>query len=356
MRDKGETIMNGKKTFKKFYHRLALEGVLKAFMWALVIAFAACFVISFVSWFFPFNGLWLAIAVWGAFTCGFTVLFYFLRFRPTAQGIARRVDSLGLEERLITMAELENDESYIALRQREDAQAHISAFDTKAIKISVSLVLLVVACGMGVLGIGMATVETLSQNGITKGGADIIEELLPPEPEVYYSVSYLVEGEGYIEGEAEQMVLAGGDTTMVVAIPEEGWAFVNWQEDEVENPVRTDKDIRQEMIFTAVFAELGDGENGNGDEEGEESDAPSDQPNPSEGEGEGSGSQPSDPSDQNSPSDGAGGNSDNNDNIIDGASDRKDFMDKEGQLDDLASDGNISDGDKDILGGYMGTL
>lgn len=350
--------MDGKKLFQKFYNHLAFEGLLKAFVLALIFGFAANFIVSFVSWFFSFNGLWLSLAVWAAFTVAFTAIFYYWKFRPTAKQIARRVDSLGLEERLITMTELENDDSYIAMRQREDAKQQISVFNTKTIKITVSLVLVFAACGMGILGIGMTTVEALSQNGVTKGGNEFVEGLLPPEPEVYYAVSYLVEGEGYIEGEAEQIVLEGSDTTTVVAVAEEGWAFVNWKEDEADNPVRTDKSIRQDMVFTAVFAELGDGEGDEEGEPGEGDDAPSDAPsNSDEGEpGEGNGNPSQDPSDNKNPNDGAGGGNEENDHIIDGESDRTDFMDKDGQLGDLADDGNLSDGDKDILGGYMGTL
>ena len=130
--------MDAKKIFEKYYSRLALEGFLKALILGLIFGFAAEFIVAFATWMASYNGLWISIAAGVAVAAGMTALFYFKKFRPTAKQIAKRVDRLGLEERLITMTELEGDDSYIALRQREDAQKKMREVEAKEIKLRLS--------------------------------------------------------------------------------------------------------------------------------------------------------------------------------------------------------------------------
>ncbi|MCH5164703.1 MAG: hypothetical protein J1F36_06790, partial [Clostridiales bacterium] len=120
--------MGSKKLFDKYYSRLAREAMLKAFIIGFIAGFAVNIVIAFVTLFFTDFKLWFVVALGAGIivTAITALLLYFKAFKPTTKKIASRIDSLGLEERLITMTELENDESYIAMRQREDAKAKLN--------------------------------------------------------------------------------------------------------------------------------------------------------------------------------------------------------------------------------------
>ena len=114
--------MDSKNMFRKYRKRLVAEGVAKSLIFGLLVGFAANIVIATVSCFVKVEGLWLiSIGLLLVGTLISAPIFYFAKFRPTTKQIAARVDRrLGLEERTITMLELENDDSYIAMRQRED--------------------------------------------------------------------------------------------------------------------------------------------------------------------------------------------------------------------------------------------
>ena len=90
--------------FKKYRSRVVKEGILKAVVCGLIVGFAVLIVTALAFWFagVPW-GLWLSIALFAAATGASVPAFYFLKFKPTAKAIAKRIDQLGLEERIITM-------------------------------------------------------------------------------------------------------------------------------------------------------------------------------------------------------------------------------------------------------------
>lgn len=191
------------------------------------------------------------------------------------KAIAKRVDALGLEERILTMKQLENDDSYIAQRQREDAEKSLKSINEKMLKITVSLALIIVTPIVSVLGMGMATVAGLSSNGVLPSGSALVDEVVPDEPDEYVAVSYLIEGGGFIEGgDPEQYILKGEDTEMVMVVPEEGWVFLMWT-DGVTDPARSDKKVMEDMEVVAILIELVEMPGmGTGSGEGEPGDGP----------------------------------------------------------------------------------
>lgn len=355
--------MDNKQNFQKYYNRLKWEGIIKSVVFGLIIGFAVNFVIAFITWFTPnFNGLWLAIGIGIAVAAGCSVLLYFKKFRPTTKQVAERIDRLGLEERMITMAELEKDESYIAMLQREDAKAKLKAVDSKRIKFKISAIAIAAVAVLAVSGVSMTTVTALSAEGKIASGKDLVDDIFE-EPDKYYEVSYLVEGEGYIEGDPEQVVKEGESTTSVLAVAEDGWAFAYWDDgSESENPPqepeRFDENVRENIVWTAVFMEMeeGDGE-GDGDSDGEPSDSddqepgdPSDSDDNSNGDPSDSDPSVSDPSDG---SDGSSGSDKNNNTVIDDDTHYSDVFDDFQDKADGDRDGDGLPGDlNDFVGGY----
>lgn len=326
------------KLFKDYYSRLAKEGFIKALMCGLIIGFAVMFLSAAIFWFTGFNKFWLSIVLWAASTVVATPLFYRFKFRPTAKAIAMRVDELGLEERILTMNQLEGDDSYIAMKQREDAIKALNSVNAKNIKIAVSIPLVIALSIIAVFGMGMTTVTALSSNGSLPGPNEIIGSLADPE---YFEVVFEAEGEGLIEAEPVQIIESGNATVPVTAVPEPGWMFTGWSTefaaaegflDNVMNPTLQITNVTQDMIFIAIFEEAGD----------EDSDAESD----SEGEPGEPGESDGKPGDSNSSS-GQDGNTDNSGQNMPSNSENSDSS---GQGEGEGSEGSESEGEGDSEG------
>ena len=328
------------KYVKKSYGKMIVVGLLKAAVFGLIVGLAANFITAFATWFSVIRGLWLSLAVgFGAFVLS-TAAFYFLFFRPSDRKLAKKTDSLGLDERMITMMELQGDDSAIAKIQRKDALEKIATFDNKKIKFRVPTVALSFIIALFVFASGMTTVTALSSIGYIRDGSEIIRSWAEEDEPVYCSVTYMTDGGGEIDGDADQVVIYGEDAFSVTAVAEEGWGFAGWykfqpvynengeitdyeqiEEDEevAQNPERTDKEIQIDTIVIALFQEGQGGGGGGGGGEGEPGDEPQDQP--PEG---GSGGDPS----EGDPSPGASGSYEENNYIIDGKTYYRDELPK----------------------------
>lgn len=357
--------MSSKKYFEKHYTKLLIEAWLKSLLAAFSCGFTAAFISAFVTWFVEFEGLWLTVGVLLGVTAIITPVFFFFKYRPTTVSNARRMDRLGLEERMVTMIELEDNDSYIAERQRQDAEEHLSRLDPKKLKITISTRILVILAITALLGIGMATVSTLSDYGFIIGGDDLLEELLPEERINYVLVVYEVEAGGSIDGEEDQLIPVGSSTEMVVAVPDDGWTFVEW-DDGYKKPARVDKRIGEDRIYVAIFAPLeGDGDpSENGEESDSEGDGkPQEKPeDESEKPQEGNEESPSDEQqkeENNKPTNLGGGKYEEINQIIDGETYYKEVLEEYKQMlrERLEKEGeNLSEEERSIIEAYLGIV
>ena len=281
------------KYFSKHFGKLQLESLVKSLLCGLAVGFAAAFAAALALWIIDKGYWWLSLVAIAVGTLVAAPIFYFARFRPTAVKNARRIDALGLEERLVTMVEYADDDSAIAKIQREDAKEKLNAFSPANIKITITRAIIICLAISFFFSAGMTTVTVLSEKGILGSFSEFLESVLPEEPEVYVAVTYDVEVGGYIEGEADQLVLFGGSTTQVEAIADEGYAFVEWS-DGYTKPIRSDSKIEEEAVYFAIFEAIGEGdqpgdqdggdegENGQPDQQG----SPGDEGDPSDSEDE----------------------------------------------------------------------
>lgn len=273
--------MDRKKHFEKYYSRFMWEGIIKSTMYGLSVGLALGFVAALTTWFMAFNGFWLSIGLLVLGSLIAAPIFYFTLFRPTVMSNARRIDRYGLEERLVTMVDYENDPSCIAELQRRDAAEKLAEIEAKQIKIQISKLAIILLAVAVVLGGGMITVNGLATIGVLPGGLDFIDSVMPdPEP-VYIEVVYMVLDGGVIEGDEVQVIEVGERTDQVVAVPDEGYAFAFWN-DGSEKPVRIDAGLEEDTIFVAVFVPLDENGEGEGDNPGSpgEADKPGKYDNP----------------------------------------------------------------------------
>ncbi len=68
-----------------------------------------------------------------------------------------------------------------------------------------------------------------------------------------YSITYIAGSNGLIEGTTSQIVKQGDDGTVVTAIPDEGYHFVNWS-DGLTTLTRQEINVTSDLTFTANFA------------------------------------------------------------------------------------------------------
>lgn len=345
--------------FKKYYKKIGRESILKALLCGLTIGFSLMFVCIAASWLAGFKaGIYIGLGLFVAATAIATPLFYTFRFRPTTKKIAQRIDTLGLEERILTMAELENDDSFIAMKQREDAMKAMKSVSSEMLKIAVSVPLIAAVAISATLGTGMTVAAAVAPDG----GKHFVDGLKEKHT---YEITYTVEGKGWVidftkkenaaliaamkerarqreidkangkeitedetlpdtfrnrlgivytaidETAQATIVLDGAnyeDTTYtfevtegdefgvkLMALPQKGYVFVGWS-DGVTSPYREDMEATATKTVTATFEKVTDLLNGE------------------KGEGQGQGEEPGDEDSGNGSSSSAGEGSDGDGN------------------------------------------
>lgn len=281
-----------KHVLKKYYNRIVREGVIKALMCGLIIGFSLLCIFATVSWFDEGSNLflWIGLGVFVASTAIATVLFYFFKFRASVKSTAQRLDALGLEERLLTMVELEGDDSFMARKQREDSHKVLETVNTKLLKFAVTAS---VCVGIGVscvFGLGMTTVSAFSPVSGQEFFGKVAQEIKPTYYRVDYNYENSLKGKGKVlteetlkkieavlkepleeidvmeilseileHSDVSQRLLAGTDAQPVVAVPNTGWRFDSWS-DGVKTPYRWDKEVSGNILVYAIFKEAGEDE------------------------------------------------------------------------------------------------
>lgn len=328
--------MEAKKLFNKYYKKLANQGIIKSLMCGLLVGMILAFFISVALWFFDGKMFYLAFIgiIIGITT---TPLFYKFVFKPTTKAVANKIDELGLEERMITMTELEGDESYIACRQREDAIKCLSSVSEGLLKLVVSVPLIIALIVTMLSSAAITTVNALAVSGVVNGGGTILDPIINPIKN--YTIEYNVEGDGEIEGDIIQNIESGKDGSMVMAIALPGNAFYMWS-DGLENPVRYESGVKEDIEVTAIFIEFEeDDESDQEGEEGNENGDPEQPKEPKPGEGENS--------------DGSGGGTGGNPNDQtrkwgDGKKDLGDYLDQARDDASKGTEGKDSDTKKKV--------
>ncbi len=266
----------------------------------------AAFLTALLCWLLSFNQFWVPLVVWAGVAVISGVIVYFVKLRPSDMQIAGRIDGMGLEERTITMMGLEGSDSPIANLQRADAVKRISGASHGMIKSSFPIFSLgatlsagqTVATGIGLCAAGLAGAGMILVQGLTGAGIMHGPEIVGSDKDKFVTISYVVEEGGFINSASgigeEQVLLVGENAEPVTAEADDGWVFVRWS-DGSTNPGRSDTNVTGDLIYTAVFEEIGGGAGGEGDGDKIDVDADGDydesapKPDESQGGGEGDG-------------------------------------------------------------------
>lgn len=266
-----------KEYLKKYRAKLSTESFLNALSLGGFLGFCTLFFTSFVFWFIN-QRIWLSGVIALVVTVTSTAILYRKFFLLSDRALAMRVDELGLEERILTMIQLEGDDSLIARKQREDTLRVLETVNEGMIPLRVSKKTLTALAIAAVCGLSMTCVCILGNRGIIKDGSSLIDDIITPAP-IEYEVIYDVDGEGMIDGDAFQVVQEGNNASGVTAVAEDGWVFESWS-DGVTDPNRQDLNITGNLEIIATFTELEEGESEEGDGDGDATEElPSDEDN-----------------------------------------------------------------------------
>ena len=257
--------------FNDYKSKLILEAILKSALCGIAFGFAACFLLGLVFWFVGCDLLWVLIVVTAIVAAASGVVCYFAKFRPDEKTYARRLDRLGLEERLITMVEMDGQDSYMARLQRADARESLAKVDKRQLRFDISKKIALLTASLFTLGAISMTLNVLVHFGYINSLGDILDEQFTE----YVTVAYEIEEGGTINGDDIQDIEKGGDTTVVTAVADEGYIFNGWS-DGYTDPSRYDQKVMEDIVIVAIFMPMedqssdgGDGE-GDGDAQGEQ--------------------------------------------------------------------------------------
>ena len=161
------------------------------------------------------------------------------------------------------------------MRQREDALAALKTVNEKLLVIIVSIPLIVCTACSAIFGLGMTTVAALSSAGVIKSGKDLLAEALAEPPQTFELIYEAEAKGGYVEGELFQVLEEGQTGSPVRAVPEEGWAFLEWSDGKTD-PYRIDEGVTENLTVTAKFIELTDSGDNGGNAHDDATDLPQD--------------------------------------------------------------------------------
>lgn len=301
--------------------------------------------------------------MFGVLTLISVPIFYLVFYKPNTKEIARKLDECGLEERMITMTELEGDNSFIARMQRQDAIKVLKNVEAKMLKFTASIPVLIVLSCSCVLGTSAAIVEGLYQTGVIEPGKNVIVN--PTNQPKIYNIEYDVNGDGEIDGDIYQSIEEGKSGTLVEAKALDGYTFVKWVDKEGntvgEEPTRMETNVTSDIVLIAEFQEISYDDSGDGEGDGDEGEGEGD-----EGDGEGKPKQGNDSSSNNggkekgesSQGSGASSSYKENNQVYDGNHDYKTEYEeaRNDAMGDMSGNNNISNDNRDIAGGYFDTI
>jgi len=240
-------------SLSKYYSRIQAEAFIKSALYGMLVGFGSLILSAALYWIFGWKSVWICAVVFGVISVASAFVIYRLKYRLTVKRVASRVDELGLEERILTMIELEGEDSFMAKMQREDAVNALKSVEPELIPIKVSLSFFIKFASVMLVALICAAVAVLTAVGIIPSLKGLIESGQEGSGVTTYDVVYGIrQGEGKILGEAEQEVIAGESASPVAAVAADGWVFVRWT-DQYGNAYRIDENITANLSVYAVF-------------------------------------------------------------------------------------------------------
>lgn len=172
-----------KKKINRFRRRMRIETAVHAGSIGIAMGLFVMTVILAIGRIFM-KELWLNEAVTaGSVTVILTTVLSLILLKPGKRQVLSRIDSLGLQERIITMEELKQEKTVLAEVQRRDAREHLEKLTMGSLKIKLYLLPLLVSAGLAVLVallVFLPLPERPSEEGTEKNAQEavMVDELI----------------------------------------------------------------------------------------------------------------------------------------------------------------------------------
>ena len=149
---------------RPFTRRLRLEAWVNAAFLAVAAGAATALLVMLICRVFAFNypfGLLIGLSV--GIAAATAVVTYYVMYRAGVRQVLRRVDEAGLEDRVSMMYEQWGDNSYLAVRQREDTLRRLRAVKPRAIRLRLPLFSAILVLAVALTSIGVAALPPHSK-------------------------------------------------------------------------------------------------------------------------------------------------------------------------------------------------
>jgi hypothetical protein len=328
---------------KKYQKQLKKEALLNSALISLRWTGLTLIICSIVWWCFGLGLIWLIPIIAAA---GYIVVFNldYVRRSPALKEVARRIDELGLEERVATAIELEGNDSYIAKRQREDTEKALKKLNKTTLKMRIYISTIILTLVAIICAGGSTAVSVLAYKGAIPTLPQIIGEKEPTAK--YYKVEFAANKGGSIWGERSQIVYEGETSLAVMAVADTNYYFTRWSDGNT-NPFRI-VEPQSNIKLIAYFAEV---DNYDPDNDKDNNPYPNDLPLPGDKEKDNNGT----PNPNPNPSTEGNGRYNENNKYLDGEHNYQDDLDDaiDKAKDTTNNDKNLDGGDRDIIDNYF---
>lgn len=179
---------------KKYKKKLKLEAILKSVIYGISASFITIMILNIILYFCEKRNLLITILVGLIIGIVTAIVLYVKKFAVSIKDIARRIDEQGLEERVITMVEYENDSSQMITLQKEDTKRELEKITAKAIPLKIAKWSLIVMISCLILSVPTCFLKPASA-AATK--PPVVEPIGPDDP---------VEPDKPIEEEVEDII------------------------------------------------------------------------------------------------------------------------------------------------------
>lgn len=119
---------------KKYQSRVFKESVIKSLIYGLIFGLAVMAIVSLIFFIIGTKQLLVAILFGLVAVIGGAIYVYRTKFQTTVNAVAKRIDELGLHERVITMIDYAENDSLICEKQREDTKEKLEKVESSQIK------------------------------------------------------------------------------------------------------------------------------------------------------------------------------------------------------------------------------
>lgn len=174
--------METNEKLKKIKKKMIIESILNSLLNGFIFGILVTILLTLILYLIGFKNILVSIIIMLVLSLALSSYFYFSRFRPTLKKVARRIDQLGLQERVITSIEYEEDEGLLARLLKEDTNEKLDTFKMELVKLKINKKVMIAVISSIVVFIGILFIPARSFSNILTPG-DSVSEDLPSESE-----------------------------------------------------------------------------------------------------------------------------------------------------------------------------